>query len=161
MLYRLAFVVLGLVALCSPALPQARADDGAVASLSPSPYLGQRSLMIAGKRVTIRVDLWRDLMPPMPPGGSPMAVHVTISCPNPGSLAGRLTIDSMRLRQGRSFWIPTLLTDDTLVATPFPAYSGFGGPTWEPGSVAHATVMLRFGRRVIPVNIPVRIAAVY
>jgi hypothetical protein len=109
------------------------------------PPLGQLELVVDGRRLDVRPELWRNFFPyATPPDGDPLVVYVRIEAPDSAALPPGLAATASWVVRGGDIWETRLVSDPTWM----PAYAaGFyakGGPKWDPGLTADVT--LRFTR---------------
>jgi hypothetical protein len=91
------------------------------------------AVTVDGTSVALQASLWRNLMPSVPPAGSPLLVTVRLSTAVTGA-----SIDRM--------WV--LLGDETWETTPerlggASEWTARGGPQWTPGSRVDVIARLR------------------
>jgi hypothetical protein len=157
-------------ALLAPVANAAPSDDWPLSNwpiqVSPlEPASGEfpesltQTLVIGGRSVTVRVNPWMDLMPPVDP--EPLRVTVELSTQEDRGLPRRLVAEKVLLRRvnpvgpgERRTWNPDLeFIPSTLQIHPLPALFGaFGGPDWSDDGLVDVTVRLRNGGRVVRVN---------
>jgi hypothetical protein len=126
-----------------------RARACADAPLAP----GTATVRIAGQRITFRMELWRDAMPPREEPG-PLSLSLDASTSDSRGLPNDFVITSARLTYRRSTWRPQLLKVPTFASDPAHCLlAAHNGPLWPIGARAGATLSVRAGGRRMLVSL--------
>jgi|GEM_PF-6149411 len=119
-------------------------------------------ITLDGRAVTLQVEIWRDLMPPIGTGGGKMQAAVNFSTTDSRGLPGITNVKVRFEKVGGQVWTPQLLPVATFAYDPKSSmYGAAGGPKWSINSRVTAKVEFKVSGRTRRVDIPVRVAGVY
>jgi hypothetical protein len=153
-----------LIALCTSLSLPVGPDATLFAPLSVGVAgpMASKVITLDGRAVTLQVELWRDLMPPVGAGGGKMQAAVNFSTTDSRGLPGITNVKVRFERSGGPTWSPQLLPVATFAYDPKSLmYGAAGGPKWSVNSRVTATVEFKVSGRTRRVDIPVRVAGVY
>lgn len=115
------------------------ADSPTLTTLRSAPA----SAKVGEKTLVLSAYLWRDFMPPVPAGGPPTTLVVSIATSD-SAVAPNVTLDAAWVVNGSDVWSPALEFDP--LVDPYPntiLKFGRNGPKWEPGTTVDVVVRVR------------------
>jgi hypothetical protein len=103
---------------------------------------------LAEREFGLSVNLWRDFMPPVPPGGNPLRVRVSVAADGAPPFPSAVKVEQVWVLSGEEHWSPPLppAPNSTAGATNL-EYNMGDGPKWEPGRKADVVVRLALGKQ--------------
>lgn len=109
---------------------------------------------IEGRVYDLDVYLFRDFMPPVPPGGRPMKAIIGITVLDSSALPEMLDADTMWAFNGVNVWVVELIGDPELDMPYRFVKVASDGPKWEPYIYVNVFVRLTYGERSYMIKEP-------
>ena len=117
---------------------------------------------VQGRAITVEVQVFRNLMPPINWSGGDPQLQVRISTLDGRGLPNITSIKAQVTNTRRQTWKPVLFPFRTLVFDPNSMMWGAsGGPRWPVGSHVTIRIEVRVANRTYPVSIPATIRGVH
>ncbi len=132
--------------------PEPAAATSPVVTYSPvlRAQLDQASehVRLAEREFSLSASLWRDFMPPVPPGGNPLRVRVSVAADGASPFPSAVKVEQVWVLSGEEHWLPSLPpAPSSTVGAPNLEYNMGDGPKWEPGRKADVVVRLAYGKQ--------------
>lgn len=102
------------------------------------------SIIYQGYNLTLEIYLWRDFMPPVEPGGSPLVASIKIVAQNGSEFPSTIEAPKMWVFNNDSIWETQLMNQfEERVEENKLIKIAYGGPKWETGIHVDVVVKLR------------------
>ena len=131
-----------------------KSTRGAKPTTEPEPALraqldqAPEHVRLAEREFSLSASLWRDFMPPVPPGGNPLRVRVSVAADGAPPFPSAVKVEQVWVLSGEEHWSPPLSpAPNSTVGAPSLEYNMGDGPKWEPGRKADVVVRLAFGKQ--------------
>jgi hypothetical protein len=102
------------------------------------------SVVVAGQRLVLEADLWRDFMPSSPPDGRPLAAVLRVKVAGGGLPSADVRADHVWVVNGAAVWETTPVEEHPRGSMgPWLEVVARDGPKWGPGVRVDVVVRLR------------------